>query len=88
MAPFSEYLFWDVAPDSIDWEKHRRYVIGRVLNRGVWSDWKALKTLYSLEIIAEEVILIRDLSPKAVAFCMAVFDLKKEQFRCTNPTPF
>ena len=88
MPPFSESLLWDVSPDSIEWEAHRGFVIGRVLNRGKWSDWQTLKKLYSLNVIAEEVTRIRDLSPKAVAFCMAVFDLRKEQFRCQNPSPW
>ena len=87
MACFSENLFWDVSSESIDWTAHRRFVIGRVLNRGKWSDWQSLKQLYSLEEIEEEVTQVRDLSPKAVAFCMSVFDLKREQFRCQNLIP-
>ena len=88
MSPFSENLLWDVSPDSIDWDEHRGFVISRVLNRGKWSDWQALKERYSLEIIAEEVTRIRDLSPKAIAFCVAVLGLSKEQFRCQNPSPW
>lgn len=87
MPPFSKNLFWDTSPDSIDWNEHRGFVIGRVLNRGQFSDWETLKQLYSLDVIGEEVTQIRDLSPRAVAFCMTVFDLRKDQFRCQRAIP-
>mgnify|MGYP001072324334 CR=1 FL=1 len=85
--PFSKSLLWDVSEDSIDWEKHRGFVIGRVLNRGKWSDWQTLKQLYPLDVIREEVIRIPDLSPKAIAFCAAVLGLRKNQFRCQTTSP-
>lgn len=31
------WLFWDVEPDSIDLEKHRDYVLERVMTRGNWQ---------------------------------------------------
>jgi len=31
-------LFWDVAFDSIDWQKHARFVINRVVTRGNLDD--------------------------------------------------
>jgi hypothetical protein len=30
-------LFWDVDFGSLSWQKHRDYIIGRILERGDWS---------------------------------------------------
>lgn len=35
----SPSLFWDVDCEVLDDEKHRRFVIGRVLERGKMQDW-------------------------------------------------
>ncbi|MEM9280449.1 MAG: hypothetical protein AAGA96_01360 [Verrucomicrobiota bacterium] len=68
MPCFSESLFWDVSSESINWTAHRRFVIGRVLNRGKWSDWQSLKQLYSLEVIEEEVTVVSD----SCRFCISL----------------
>gem|GEM_PF-6479783 len=39
---FSPYLFWDTDPSTIDWDKHARYVMTRVLCRGTIDDFKNL----------------------------------------------
>lgn len=39
MIPAAQrWLFWDVDPQSIELERDRRYVLGRVLERGRLSD--------------------------------------------------
>ena len=53
-------LFWDTDIDEIDWEKHKRYVIKRVLERGTQSEIKALIEFYSLPIIKAELALIKN----------------------------
>ena len=35
----SPSLFWDVDCEVLDDEKHRRFVIGHVLERGKMQDW-------------------------------------------------
>lgn len=41
---FSSHLFWDIDRDKLDWNKHRMYIVERVLEYGVLSDWKLLRS--------------------------------------------
>jgi len=77
-------LFWDVAFDSIDWQKHARFVINRVVTRGNLDDWFLLKEIYGRKKIKMEVVSIRSLDPKTLAFLSAYFKVDKTSFRCCN----
>ena len=61
-------LFWDVAFDSIDWQKHARFVIARVVTRGNLQDWLTFKAIYGKNTIKQEVVSIRSLDPKTLTF--------------------
>jgi hypothetical protein len=86
MLPFSPTVFWDCDPASIDPEEHRQFVIGRVLTRGLLMDWQALKQLYGVDRLRDEVTRLRSLDPRTLAFCSVYFDLPKESFRCCSKT--
>lgn len=81
---FSDYLFWDVDKNNIDFDKSKAFVIERVLSHGMLSDWFELKTYYGKETILKEVINLRHLDKYALQFCSAYFDVPIEQFRCYN----
>jgi len=85
--PFSPSVFWDCDPASIDVEENRLFVIGRVLTRGLYTDWQALKHLYGVERLRHEVTHLRSLDPRTLAFCSVYFNLPKESFRCYSNTP-
>ena len=53
----SAELFWDVARESVDPERHERWLIERVLHRGSWEDWLLIRSHYSKSKLF-------DLSPK------------------------
>ncbi|MBD1210727.1 MAG: hypothetical protein H9535_20040 [Ignavibacteria bacterium] len=78
----SPALFWDTAPEALDWDAHARYVIERVLVRGTIEDWREIVRFYGLERIGAEAVQMRFLDRKTLAFCSAVLDIPKEQFRC------
>jgi hypothetical protein len=80
-------IFWDVEYDSIDYEKHSRFVIGRVVMRGNLRDWKNLMDFYGIDRIKSEVVNIRYLDKKTLSYLSSVFNIKKEQFRCYNTEP-
>ena len=89
----SRAIFWDTNYDQIDWDKRARYVIGKVLNYGTLSDWKAIRSYYGIERIKTEVIQIRDLTPKALYFSHTLFDIPLQAFKCytwrqSTPTPW
>jgi len=44
LPPNLEAFFWDCAPGSVSWEKHRDFIIERVLARGDWDAIRWLRT--------------------------------------------
>lgn len=75
-------LFWDVDRETIDDERHRRFVIGRVLERGRIQDWRNTKNRYGLDVVVKEAQQMRSLEPRALAFIACVGQVAKETFRC------
>ncbi len=49
-------LFWDVNRLTLDPEKHKRYIIERVLTRGKLEDWFLIKKHYGKATIEAESI--------------------------------
>lgn len=43
----SSYLFWDVPREGIDPDKHARWLVERVLQRGRWEDWLIIRNHYN-----------------------------------------
>ena len=87
MLHLTETLFWDCDPKTVDAEMHGRFIIGRVLTRGTMGDWRHLKQLYGHERLRSEVVLLRSLDPRTLAFCCTYFELNKEDFRCYSKNP-
>ena len=42
----SPELFWDVRQEEIDPDRHEKWLLERVLQRGRWEDWLLVKTQY------------------------------------------
>ena len=38
----SSMLFWDTDPSTVQWPKHQKWLMTRVLERGTWEDWRLL----------------------------------------------
>ena len=65
---FRQSLFWDVDPDTIDLEKHARYVIERILDFGTGEEVRWLFKRYPREKIAGVLKLPRgQVDPKSRA---------------------
>ncbi|MDR0988357.1 MAG: hypothetical protein LBM06_02705 [Prevotellaceae bacterium] len=79
---FSKHLFWDVRRDSIDLDKHAEYVIQRVLEYGLMSDWQLLLQYYGQPKIVTVAKGLRTLEPRALAYISVISHTPKEQFRC------
>jgi hypothetical protein len=80
-------LFWDVSFDGIDYESNARFVIGRVLGRGNFDDWKELCRYYGLDRIRDEALQLRYMDKITLSFCKTIFDIPEERFRCCNTDP-
>lgn len=79
---FTANLFWDVDPEAIDFDKHRRWVVQRVLEYGRMEDWQAIRELYGLDGIVEAAQQARTLDPKAHAFLCLISGKPQDSFRC------
>lgn len=84
MPALSDHLFWDVDRSMIDPEKHAPWLVKRVLEYGRWSDWQALVAHYGKPRLAEIVMKLRSLQPRALAFCHTWFQLPPNTFRCST----
>ncbi|MGI6478100.1 MAG: DUF6922 domain-containing protein [Salinivirgaceae bacterium] len=83
----SKTLFWDTDINKLDYEKHSRLIIERVLMRGTLNDWFEIKKYYGLERIKNETLKIRYLDKVTLNFCSKYFKIPKQQFRCYNTEP-
>lgn len=88
MPPFSDHLFWDVDVREIDPEKHSAWLVRRVLEYGLWRDWKMAVGFYGMPRLSKIVTSLRTLEPRSFSFCRALFDLPASAFRCSTTTPF
>jgi hypothetical protein len=60
---FSTNLFWDADPDDLDLNKHKAYVVGRVLDYGEWNDWLAIQDFYGMDELKNIALRIRTMFP-------------------------
>lgn len=84
---FSANLFWDVDPETLDFEQHQRYVVARVLERGSLNDWNVLVRLLSLDTVVRIAQSLRTLDDRTLAFLCAVSGATRESFRCYASKP-
>lgn len=82
MIKLNPLLFWDCDYSKMDFENNYSQVIERVLERGSFDDWFAIKKYYGMDKIKHAVLNARYLNHKVLAYCCTIFDLKQEDFRC------
>lgn len=82
--PFSQYLFWDAAIEKIDIEKHKNYIIERVLSRGLLSDFYFVLQLYTSEEIVTAVKKSKVLDKKTVNFCSHYFKIPINEMHASS----
>lgn len=75
-------LFWDIDPETLDYEKNARFIIQRVIQRGSLKDWSVIKAYYGLEFIKSEILQMRHLDPLTLNFFSTYFGIDKKNFRC------
>ena len=75
-------LFWDTDIKTIDLNKHKRYVIERIIMRGRIEEVRAMFAFYGKNVVKESVIDSRYLDKLTLALCCAIFQLPQSDFRC------
>jgi hypothetical protein len=78
----SKQAFWDVNMDNIDYKKHARYVIEKVIDRGSFEDFIALRKYYGDNKIKKEIVNVNWIGDKEIYFCCAIFGLELKDFKC------
>ena len=82
ITDFSKHLFWDVDISTIDLEKHKEYVVHRVLEYGLMKDFILLNKIFSLEQIKDIAIKLRSLDDRTLNFIAIITKTPLENFRC------
>ena len=82
--PFSKYIFWDSSVGHIDLNKHKRYVIERVLTRGFLEDVYMLTKLFSQKEIQQALRKSKELDPKTINFCSQYFNFPKSEMHVSS----
>jgi len=77
-------LFWDVDLRSLDPEKNKDFIIGRVLMRGDLNDLREIKKKYDLTTIISTAKKLRYLDRKTFNFISVIFKIPRGKFLCTK----
>ncbi len=83
---FSKHLFWDIDAKTLDFIKHKQYVINRVMQYGLYKDWKNILHFYGLDTITDTAKNIRDLDMKSMEFLSLLSNVPKDDFVCYTTT--
>lgn len=78
----SKHLFWDVDISAIDQEKNSKYIISKVIQYGLFTDWKQILALYGTEKITNTAMQIKSLDKKTASFLALLTDTPKKNFLC------
>ena len=78
----SNVLFWDVNPESIDYEKHITFIIERVLTMGTLEDFSSIQKYYGKLKIKNVVKTLRYLDNRTLNFCSFYYNIPLNEFRC------
>lgn len=71
--PFRPSLFWDVAPDTIDPQRHARYIIERILDFGDEHEVRWVAHYYPPRLIRDTIARSRVLHEKSRSLWRLVF---------------
>jgi hypothetical protein len=78
----SKQAFWDVDMNSIDYEKHARYIVEKVVERGKWDDFVSLIRFYGYNEVKNLALQASWLSDISINFCCKAFHVKPTDFKC------
>ena len=84
---FSPNLFWDADPADLDFSKHMKYVVQRVLERGTLDDMRHMFSMYGFDNVVATSKTLRSLDPVSFSFIVNLSGQPKESFRCYSSKP-
>ena len=78
----SQHLFWDVDLQLLTFQDNKQFIVKRILEYGLFSDWKQLNQHLDINEIADIVSNIKDLDYRSLSFISAISKRPKEKFIC------
>lgn len=76
------HLFWDADSKALDLDRHKRYIIERVLELGTGDELKWLFEVYGASQVREVVCTSARLSRRTARCWANIFGLGEEEMRC------
>jgi len=80
----SPHLFWDVDIRQIFWEEHKIFIVQRILEYGLLSDWMNLYRHTGIAEIGKIATQIRNLDKKSMTFISTLSNIPLTDFLCYN----
>ncbi|MFT3704483.1 MAG: hypothetical protein QM802_19095 [Agriterribacter sp.] len=81
---FSNRIFWDVNPESIDYSKKAAFIIERVFERGDVEDIRQCRRYYGDEILKNVLTNAKWLSLSTICLACALFKNELTDYTCYN----
>ena len=82
ISKLSSHLFWDVDANKLRMKEDFPFIVKRILEYGLLSDWNLLSNHFSLEEITTVVLKFRDLDSKSLSFISTISKEPIENFQC------
>jgi len=82
ISQLSPHLFWDCDRKKCTWELHKKFIVERVLDYGLWEDWLLLYRKIGIKEIGEIAKSLRYLDSKSISFISKLGKIPEEEFRC------
>ncbi|MFN0213989.1 MAG: DUF6922 domain-containing protein, partial [Saprospiraceae bacterium] len=82
----SKLPFWDIDYGSLDPERDALFILEKVFNYGLWSDYKAAFALYGEARVRQEIVKSSYLKKEVLSFLCLILDLKPTDFKCFTKT--
>jgi len=84
ITQYKVQAFWDVPLESIDYEKHRDFIIGRILQYGGLEGIRWIFENYGRQSIKRVVMNSRSLSIRTAHFWAVYFSIPISKIRCLS----
>jgi tagatose-1,6-bisphosphate aldolase len=78
------HLFWDIDQDTLDLNKHKRFIIERILQYGRPEDIKWVLDHYSEEDIIDTVKRSKIIDRKTATYWSIHYHIPKKEILCLN----
>lgn len=78
----SSHLFWDVNKETLDWDKHLRLIVERVIQRGTYKNLLLIEKVYGKEKISDVIKHLPFLTTKDMMFVHRYYNIALEDLKC------